>query len=384
MKPNSLTPTKQYPFMNVAKIREEYFPVTKNIVFLDIANHSPPCTPVQEAIRGYLLDWDRLDRRGDERTEQTIAEWAKLVGSTPEEACFQPNTSAGLATMAEAIRFKEGENVVVNDLENPANLYPWIAQKVRGVEVRAVRGRRGAVRLDDLEKAIDDKTRVVSISHVEWLTGARHDLRAFSEVVHEHGSYLAVDGIQAAGALKVDVKREGVDFYANGAYKWLIGCSGAGFLYVNRELIPELEPVQFGYRAVEEHDLERPRLKSSAKKYELGEPSYLSTIGTKAAIELILSLGPAAIESRVLKLSQMLYDGLSHLGIDIVSPMEKELRSGVISFSTKDNEATFKQLMENGFFLSLRPSGIRVATDFYNTEEEIDRLLSIIAKCLKQ
>jgi selenocysteine lyase/cysteine desulfurase len=80
----------------------------------------------------------------------------------------------------------------------------------------------------------------------------------------------------------------------------------------------------------------------------------------------------------------MLYDGLSHLGIDIVSPMEKELRSGVLSFSTKDNEATFKQLTENGFFLSLRPAGIRVAADFYNTEEEIERLLSIIAKCLKQ
>jgi selenocysteine lyase/cysteine desulfurase len=365
--------------MNVAKIREDQFPVTKTVTFLDIANHSPPCVAVQEAIRGYLLDWDRLDRRGDARTEEAVALWAKLVGATADEACSQPNTSAGLATVAEALRFKEGENVVVNDLENPANLYPWIAQRGRGVEVRVVRGRGGAVRLDDLEKAVDDETRAISVSHVEWLTGARHDLRAFAELAHEHGAYLVVDGIQAAGALRVDVKRDGVDFYANGAYKWLLGCSGAGFLYVKEELITDLAPVQFGYRSVEEHDLERPRLKSSAKKFELGEPSYLSTVGTKAAIELLLGLGTSAIEARVLKLSQRLYDGLEHLGAKIVSPKEREMHSGVVSFATKDTEATYKRLKEAGFYLSLRPAGIRVAPDFYNTEEEIDRLLSTLA-----
>jgi len=366
--------------MNVEKIREELFPVTKTIAFFDIANHSPPCMPVQEVIRGYLLDWDRLDRRGDARTEEAVASWAKLVGATPDETCSQPNTSQGLATVAEALRFKEGENVVVNDLENPANLYPWIAQKPRGVEVRMVRGRGGAVRLEDLEKAVDDKTKAISVSHVEWLTGARHDIRAFADLAHEHGAYLVVDGIQAAGAVKVDVKRAGVDFYACGGYKWLVGCSGAGFLYVKKDLITEIEPVQFGYRSVEEHDLERPRLKDSAKKYELGEPSYLSTIGTMAAIKMLLELGPQAIETRVLKLSQRFYDGLEHLGVKIVSPKEKEMRSGIVSFSTKDTEATFNHLKMDGFYLSLRPAGIRVAIDFYNTEEEVDRLLSVLAR----
>jgi selenocysteine lyase/cysteine desulfurase len=138
--------------------------------------------------------------------------------------------------------------------------------------------------------------------------------------------------------------------------------------------------MQFGYRSVEEHDLERPRLKDSAKKYELGEPSYLSTVGTKAAIEMLLDLGTAAIEARVLKLGQRFYDGLEYLRVTIVSPKEKSMRSGVVSFSTKDPEATFKLLKERGFYLSLRPAGIRVAVDFYNTEEEIDRLLSMLAR----
>jgi selenocysteine lyase/cysteine desulfurase len=366
--------------MNVEKIREELFPVTKTTTFFDISNHSPPCVPVQEAIRGYLLDWDRLDRRGDARTEEAVTVWAKLVGASPEEACSQPNTSQGLATIAEALRFKEGENVIVNDLENSANLYPWTAQRPRGVEVRVVKGRGGAVRLDDLEKAMDDKTRAVSISHVEWLTGARHDIRAMAELAHNHGAYLVVDGIQAAGALKVDVKRLGVDFYACGSYKWLVGCSGAGFLYVRKDLIPDLDPVQYGYRSVEEHDMARPRLKDSAKKYELGEPSYLSTVGTMAAMKMLLDIGPSAIEARVLKLAQRLYDGLTHIGVNVVSPREKEMRSGVVSFATKNTDATFKKLREENFYLSLRPAGIRVAVDFYNTEEEVDRLLSVLAR----
>jgi cysteine desulfurase/selenocysteine lyase len=365
--------------MNIAKIREELFPVTKTTTFLDIANHSPPCVPVQEAIIGYLHDWDRLDRRGDARVEETVAAWAKLVGCTQDEACYQPNTSSGLATIAEALRFKEGDNVIVNDLENPANLYPWMAQRRRGVEVRVVKGRRGAVQLDDLENAVDDKTKAISISQVEWLTGARHDIMTFAKVAHEHGAYLVVDGIQATGALKIDVKRMEVDFYADGAYKWLVGCSGAGFLYVRKDIIPDLDPVQFGYRAVEEHDIEEPKLKANAKKYELGEPSYLSTVGTKAAIEMLLDLGPTQIEARVLKLSQRLYDGLEHLSVKIISPREKEMRSGVVSFATKDKEATFKLLKEKGFYLSLHSTGIRVATDFYNTEEEIDRLLTTLA-----
>jgi selenocysteine lyase/cysteine desulfurase len=370
--------------MNVAKIRDDLFPVTKTTTFLDIANHSPPCVPVQEAIRGYLLDWDRLDRRGDAQTADAVALWAKLVGCSPDEACSQPNTSSGLAIVAEALRFKEGDNVVVNDLENPANLYPWMAQRPRGVEIRFIKGRGGAVRIEDLEKAVDDRTKVVSVSHVEWLTGVRHDIGAFAEVAHEHGAYLVVDGIQAAGALKVDVKRSNVDFYANGAYKWLVGCSGAGFLYIRKDLITELDPIQFGYRAVEEHDLDEPKLKANAKKYELGEPSYLSTVGTKAAIAMLLQLGPSQIEARVLKLSQRLYDGLEHLGVKIASPREKEMRSGVVSFTTKDTEAAFKYLKENGFHVSLRPAGIRVSTDFYNTEEEIDRLLSNLADQLGQ
>jgi cysteine desulfurase/selenocysteine lyase len=366
--------------MDIAKIRKEYFPVTKSYKFFDTANHSPPCVPVQEAIRGYLLDWDRLDRRGDLRTTEAIESWARLVGCSPDEACYQPNTSAGLSVVAETLRLKKGNNVIINDLENPANQIPWLAQQSKGIEVRIIRGRGGYVHIEDVENAVDDDTKLIAISQVEWMTGGRHDLRDFADLSHEHGGYLVVDGIQAAGALKIDLKSDKVDFYANGAYKWLLGCSGTGFLYVKKENAASMDPPLWGYRAVERHSLENTYLKSTAKKYELGEPSYLSTVGTKAAIDMMLEIGTKNIEKQVLKLSQRLYDGLSFIGVEIASPEEKEHRAGIITFNTKNNQVTAAALKDAGFYLSVRAAGIRVSTDFFNTEDEVDRLLETVQK----
>ncbi|MBM3291351.1 aminotransferase class V-fold PLP-dependent enzyme, partial [Candidatus Bathyarchaeota archaeon] len=184
----------------------------------------------------------------------------------------------------------------------------------------------------------------------------------------------------AAGAIEVDVKQDKVDFYANGAYKWLLGCSGAGFLYVKKDHAVAMDPPLWGYRAVEKHSLEKRELKPTAKKFELGEPSYLSTVGTKAAIDMMLKIGQKNIEKQVLKLSQRLYDGLSYLGSNVVSPQDKKYRAGIITFNTKNNQETANALKEAGFYLSIRAAGIRVSTDFFNTKEEVDKLLEIVQK----
>jgi len=360
--------------MSLTKIRED-FPITTSTTYLNTANHCPPSTPVQRAIRDFLCDWDNLARHGDRRVEEACGSFAKLIGAHPDEVACQPNTSRGLAAVAGALSLKPGRNVVVNDLENPANIYPWTMTRGMGVDVRKVKGRGGAVRISDLESAVDDTTRVIAISHVEWLTGARHPLRPIADLAHDHGAYLVVDGIQAAGALKVDVKRDDVDFYACGSYKWLLGPSGAGFLYVKDEHWRDLKPAQVGYRGVAEHSMDEPRLKETAKKIEFGEPSYLSFVGTDAGIQTILRYGPDNIERRVTRLAQRLYDGLVEQGVELVSPSEKELRSGIVSFRTRDTQKTYDALTGAGFVVSLRTAGIRVSANFYNSEEEIDRLL---------
>lgn len=359
--------------MNVEKIRRDYFPVTENYVYLNAANHGPPSIPVQEAVRGFLLDWDRLSRNGDKRTAEACDSFAKLVKASGDEVCAQPNTSAGLAAVAESLSYVKGMNVIVNDLENAANLYPWMAQQRKGVDLRIVKGVNGEVRLEDIEKSIDDNTKVVAISHVQWLTGAKADLKSIAELAHDHGAHLVVDGIQGAGGLNVDVKMMDVDFYAAGSYKWLLGPGGAGFLYVRDELIESLVPSVYGYRGAR-GGLE-PKLKNTAKRLEFGEPSYLSFVGTDAAIKMFLDIGVSDIETRVLKLSGLLHDGLNDLGVTMVSPSSLEKRSGVVTFRTNDMDGLKKSLDSAGFIISMRALGLRISANYYNTEDEIALLL---------
>jgi len=359
------------------------FPITSQCTYMNIANHSPPSTPVKAAIRGFLDDWDRLSRHGDRRVEQANASFARLIGAEPHEVACMPNTSQGLAAAAGSMAFRRGDNFIVNDLENWANVYPWTALRSRGVEVRVVRGRGGAVRLEDVEAQTDDRTRAISISQVQWLTGARCDLSSLAELAHSRGGYLVVDGIQAAGAVRVDVKRDEVDFYACGSYKWLLGPSGAGFLYAREDVLGDLSPREWGYRAVKEHSLDEPTLKDSAQMLEFGEPSYLSFVGTWAGIEMILNLGVDRIERQVLSLSSRLIDGLTGLGVNLVTPVDPSLRSGVVSFTTDATEEHYRRLTEDGFIVSLRPAGLRVSTGFYNTAEEVDRLLERLEKYMR-
>jgi selenocysteine lyase/cysteine desulfurase len=367
--------------MNVEKVRE-WFPISDDYVYMNVANHGPPSLPVQDAIKGFLDDWDRLERHGDLRVIEACECFAKLVHAEPDEVCAQPNTSMGLTAVAETLNWEGGMNVVTDDLENPANLFPWMAQRRKRVELRVVKGVGGEVRLGDVEEAVDDDTGVVAISHVQWLTGARSDLRALAEICHDHGAYLVVDGIQAAGSLAVDVHRDDVDFYACGSYKWLLGPSGAGFLYVRDEIIESLEPPFYGYRGVSGRGIEGVEYKPNAKRMELGEPSYLSFVGTMAGIGMFLELGPEEIEGRVLRLSGILHEGLSGMGVEMVSPNDEGLRSGVVSFTVGDDRALRDSLASSGFVVSLRATGIRVSADFYNTEEEVERLLGFVESFL--
>ncbi len=360
----------------------ENFPITEHVKYMNTANHGPPSTHVKKAVKMFLDDWDHLRRHGDQKVEQANQAFAKLINATSEEVACQPNTSRGLAIVAASIGLKRGDNVIVNELENWANVYPWTLQAKRGVEVRIIKAKDGAITLNAVEKQIDDKTKAVSISHVQWLTGARQDLKPLADLCHSHGAYLVVDGIQAAGALDVDVKKEDVDFYACGSYKWLLGPSGAGFLYAKKEHLSELRPQELGYRAIKEHSLIDPKLHETAKKLEFGEPSYLSFVGTKASIDHILGLGTGRTEKQVTRLAQRLYDGISSLDVTMVSPEDSRLRSGIISFTTENSEALYNLLTEQGYIISLRPVGVRVSTGFFNTSAEVDSLIDEVARHL--
>lgn len=369
---------------NIEEIRKQ-FPIIKNKVFLNHAAVSPSPKLVVDALQKYIDEFSNFGTTSIDWNDGGKAFFAKLIGAKPEEIALVENTSVGLNIAANVLHYPPGSKIVTTDLEYPSVVYPWL-RKSLGVKVHYVRNVNGKILLEDLEKAVDDNTVAISISHVEYVNGFRHDLRALSEIAHEHGAYLIVDAIQSAGAMQIDVKRDDVDFLASACYKWLLSPPGAGYLYVKKELIEKFEPPFLGWASVKPEvfetidfwDIWSLKLSETASRFEIGSPSFLSFIGAKEALKMLLNFGIENIERRILKLTSHLIESVKELGLKLQTPEEPQHRSGIVNFKIEKPQEIVEKLNNKGIIASARAHGIRVSPHFYNTEEEIDRLMEEI------
>ena len=368
--------------MDVGKVRE-MFPVTKTKTFLNHAAVSPLPEPVKAAIKTYLEDIMVIEEDHDCPNEGRRL-FARLVNAEPSEIALVPNTSIGLNVAANTVEYPRGCNVVTDDLEFPTVTYPWLRSKLKPrVDLRYVKNVNGKLPLEDFKKLVDDRTAVVAVSHVEYSNGFRNDLKALSEITHKHGAVFIVDVCQSAGALRIDVKRDKVDFIATSSYKWLLGPSGAGFLYVQKELIRKSEPVFVGYEGVKQEVFEtidlwnNQELKfvKTANRFETGGLSVLSYIGATAALQLILEVGADKIEKRVTGLARYLMKRLKEERFQLQTPEDVEQVSGIVNFRIDDPKGIAEKLKQKGIIVSARMNGLRVSPHFYNTEEEIEKLI---------
>jgi cysteine desulfurase/selenocysteine lyase len=366
---------------SIERIHEQ-FPVTKNKVFMNHAAQSPLPKPVADAVRKYVDDFSNFGTTSNEWNDGGKPFFAKLIDAKPEEIAFVENTSVGLNIAANVLSYPHGSKIVTTDLEYPSVVYPWL-RKSPSVKVHYVRNVNGKISLEDVEKAVDDKTAAVAISHVEYVNGFRHDLRALSEIAHEHGAYLIVDAIQSAGAIQIDVKRSDVDFLMSACYKWLLSPPGAGYLYVKDELVEKFEPPFVGWASVKPEvfetidffDIWSMRLSETASRFEVGSPSFISLIGATEALKMLLDIGIEKIEKRILRLTDHLIEAVKDLGLELQTPEEPQCRSGIVNFKIDKPKEVTEKLNEKGIVVSPRAHGIRVSPHFYNTEEEIDKLI---------
>jgi len=371
---------------NIDKIREQ-FPITTNKVFMNHAAQSPLPKPVTDAVCKYVNDFSKFGTTSIEWNDGGKPFFAKLVGAKPEEIALIENTSVGLNIAANVLRYPRGSNIVTTDLEYPSVVYPWL-RKSLAVKVRYVKNVNGEISLEDVEKAVDDNTVAVAVSHVEYVNGFRHDLRALSEIAHEHGAYLIVDAIQSAGAMQIDVERDDVDFLMSACYKWLLSPPGAGYLYVKEELIEKFEPPFVGWASVKEEvfetldfwDIWSLKLSETASRFEVGSPSFISLVGATEALKMLLHFGIENIEKRILRLTGYLTDAVKDLGLKLQTPEETRNRSGIVNFKIDKPQEVAEKLKKKKIIVSARAHGIRVSPHFYNTEEEIDRLIDEIKK----
>ncbi len=365
---------------SIRNIRE-MFPVTRNKVFLNHAAYSPLSLPVVDVMRRYNDDLSRFEI---DESEYSLGKksFAKLINADKEEIALVQNTSTGLNLVANMLSYPKGSNIVTTDMEYPSVVYPWLKRRL-GVEVRYVENVGGKILVEDVEKTVDDYTVAVAVSHVEYVNGFRHDLKELAKIAHEHDAYLVVDAIQSLGAMPVDVRRDDVDFLTASCYKWLLGPAGAGYLYVNRRHVEKFEPPFIGWASVKPEvfetidfwDIWRPKLSKTASRFEIGSPSFVSFVGAAVAIQSLLDVGIENIQKRVLSLTELLMKSLKSSEYDLTTPEDPEHRSGIVHFLVDDAEEKAKSLKKKGIVVSARSNGLRVSPHFYNSEEEIERLI---------
>jgi selenocysteine lyase/cysteine desulfurase len=389
--------------MNVATLRKD-FPILAKLNYLNSGASGPLMTSVWDAVEGRWSQW-----RNGEHSElpDTRGEVGKLIHSDRKNVALVHRASQGINIVSDLVEPKRGKNVVLTDLGYPSSVYPWLKYREDGVEIRQVHNKGGKITLADYAKSIDDNTSIVCLNRVEWSSGLRNDVREITKVAHEHGALVLDDAFQAVGAVDVDATRDGVDFLVFGGEKWMCCLARAAALYVADHVIEEYEPgYRFYWRTYEdftwdrapwdkpEHDniqsWDRPTV-ATAEKYDPGCIGEDAQMGFHASLTYFNRLGINEIEKRVLSLSGHLMNELTQLGATIFTPTEDRSRAGIVTYSLGNynlNKRSYDEFQKAGIIVSHRYiggiGGIRVSPHFFNTEEDIDKLIAVQKKTCKK
>jgi len=373
--------------LDIESIRKD-FPALEEWTYLDNSFVGLYPRQVREGYDEFLDRWMNFSAAG---TKTILTEWlekaervrrmvADFIGASPREIAFTTCTGSGLNIVVNGTRWKRGDNVVFP--ENEHNPLDTSTLRRQGVESRAIEVKNGRIDLSDLEKAVDDHTRLVQVSQVSYINGFRFDLKDVADIAHEHGAKVLVDATQAIGALVTDVKKEGVDYLSAAPYKYLMGPAGLAFLYVRSEHIGDLEPDRVGWKnQLWEGDHAEEPLKDvhSAVKFEYGTLHFQGVYGLERSLEYLNDIGMDNVERRVLMLSEYLWSRLNEIGKRMYTL--RGTRSPVVSFFERDAVEISARLMRERVKVTGREAHgghIRVSPHFYNTKEDIDHFIKKI------
>jgi cysteine desulfurase / selenocysteine lyase len=379
--------------MTVDEARREFPHTWANVVYLNHAAISPMMFRVRDAVDRYLA---RRALKGIEpypwaqkMALETKIMLAQMLHCRAEQIAFVLNTSDGLNVLAEGLELQPGDRVLINDLEFPSNVYPFLNLKRRGVEVDVIKknplllkeGEGGgySVTPDDIASHLTPQTKLVSISHVQFATGAKANLTAIGKLCRERDILFAVDAIQALPHCTIDVERSSIDFLATGSHKWLMAPEGTGFIFVGDRALKRIHQSYLGWRSVDDsfnfENLDPERLVKNAERFENGTLNFIGIAGLHASMQFFLEFGLPAIERSVLDLSGYLIDRLEIHGVEVITPKAEDERAGIVSFNFPDAEKVYERLYREQIVISLRQGRLRVSPHFYNTEEEVRKLM---------
>jgi selenocysteine lyase/cysteine desulfurase len=365
------------------------FPITKNAVYLNHAAVSPPPLTALAAINEQLQD---IAQNGSinfrawvatkERCRQRLA---TMIAARPEQIAFMRNTSDALSSIANGLAWQPGDNIVTYRGEFPSNVYPWLRTRdAFGVELRMCDGREGRVDVDALLSLIDERTRVVAISHVQYASGYRADLRRLGTAARAVDALFVVDLIQSLGVLPVDVNADLIDAAAWACHKWLLSPEGIGAVFLSDRARERVQPTLVGWISVpnpEDYLNYEQGWKSGTLPWETGTGPSALFYGLEQTLALLQGFDSGEIENYLLSLTSHLCDGLAVKGYRLASSRDAGEASQIVCFQPKPDTtamALFHQLKAQRIVTAPRGNGLRIAPHIYNTREDIEKLLEAL------
>jgi selenocysteine lyase/cysteine desulfurase len=369
-----------------AAIRDE-FPILAHTTYLNSCSQGALSHRVRAAYEEYLDGWDQRGAEWEhwvERAEAARAAFARLVKAEPGELAVTTSVSQGINGIVSALPIgrSERKKIVISEHEFPTVGQIAHAQELRGAEVVHVRPQPdGSIPPERFAEVIDERTALVCCTTISYRTGHRHNVAEIARIAHDAGAFCLADSYQAIGAIDFDARALGVDFVTGGTVKYLLASAGLGFLYVRRELLGELIPIQTGWFADEDifqMDISDYSPAADARRFDAGTPPVPNIYGGLAGISIIEDAGTGAIEEHVAGLSARLIDGLDELGATIATPRDPARRGPLVCVRSTDVNALVATLEAKSIICSERDSNLRIALHLYNVDEDVDRLLEAL------
>jgi selenocysteine lyase/cysteine desulfurase len=363
------------------------FPIFDQRVYINSCSQGALSDAVRGAYDRYLADWDEKGAPWEywvERQEAARASFANLINAAEDEVAVTTSLSAGVASLASGLRFARRSKVVLTDWEFPTIGQIWHAQEARGARVVHVpEAADGTIPIEHFERAIDDDTLLVSITHVCYRNGAMADVRKVVELAHERGAYVLLDAFQSIGSLPIDVRELGVDFLGAGVLKYLLGSAGLGFFFCRRELVDKVWPTATGWFADKnifamDHTDYSPA--TTAARFQSGTPPVPAIYAGIAGMELMKEIGIAETREHVNALNSHLIAGLDELKATVVTPRRPKRRGALICVKSTDSHALVAALGREGIVTSDRDENLRISAHAYNSVEDVDAVLASLQR----
>lgn len=366
------------------------FPLTDELIYLNHAAVAPWPKRTGEAVikfaeqntrygSHFYLDW--MKKENELRSQLQ----ALLNAPSADDIALVKNTSEALSFVAYGLPWQAGDNIVSSNQEFPSNRLPWESLANQGVEFRQADLASAETPEDALFALVDNNTRLLTISSIQFASGLRMDLQRIGEFCKQSDILFCIDAIQSLGAVQFDVQAYHADFVMADGHKWMFGPEGLGVFYTTPEARDKLKLTQYGWHMMKDtHNYENKpwEVHPTARRFECGSPNMLSIHALSASLSLLLETGMAAVEALVFEKSDYIKEAVAKNDqLSLLSQQQQNLlKSGIVNFKhqTITNDNLYQHLQKNGVVCALRGGGIRFSAHFYNTFDEIDRAFAII------